>query len=139
LTEKKKAGRPKKEINWELFESLCSIQCTQAEIANVMKIDAETLRDRARIKYEQQDFSLIYKQFSDCGKSSLRRFQYSLAKKNAAMAIWLGKQWLGQKEDPASDIAPESMEKFNNLMSQLISLQSKRMEADKIHNNDTKS
>jgi hypothetical protein len=46
--------------------------------------------------------SETYKRFSDDGACSLRRFQYQLASKNAAMAIWLGKQRLGQKEDPNS-------------------------------------
>ena len=29
---------------------------------------------------------------------SLRRIQYKLAEKNATMALWLGKQYLGQKD-----------------------------------------
>lgn len=32
------------------------------------------------------------------GKISLRRAQFKLAKKSANMAIWLGKQWLGQQD-----------------------------------------
>lgn len=32
------------------------------------------------------------------GKISLRRSQFQLAEKNASMAIWLGKQYLGQKD-----------------------------------------
>ena len=31
-------------------------------------------------------------------KFSLRRIQFNLAQKSAGMAIWLGKQYLGQKE-----------------------------------------
>ena len=34
---------------------------------------------------------------------SLRRYQFNLAKTNAGMAIWLGKQMLGQKE-PSYDL-----------------------------------
>ena len=40
------------------------------------------------------------------GKISLRRAQFRLAEHNAAMAIWLGKQYLGQRE-PESDKQPE--------------------------------
>ena len=107
MSEKKKSGRPRKEINWELFESLCQLQCTQVEIASVLKVDSETLRDHARVQYNEPDFSLIYKRFSEGGKASLRRNQYNLSKKNASMAIWLGKQWLGQRDhDDKDKLAP---------------------------------
>ena len=39
-----------------------------------------------------------YKSKSQAGKSSLRRAQWNLAQKNASMAIWLGKQYLGQRD-----------------------------------------
>jgi hypothetical protein len=91
-------GRPRKEIDWKLFEDLCSLQCTQSEMASVLKVNQDTLRDKARKMYKEQDFSEIYKRYSESGKCSLRRYQFAQAKKNATMAIWLGKQWLGQKD-----------------------------------------
>lgn len=98
-------GRPKKEIDWNLFEQLCAIQCTQEEIASMLKVHADTLRDRAKQYYEEEDYSSIYKKFSETGKCSLRRNQFVLSKKNSAMAIWLGKIWLGQSDK--SEIADE--------------------------------
>lgn len=91
------AGRPRKEVDWKIFESLCEIQCTQAEICSVMKICKDTLCDKVIEEYGQE-FSSIYKTYADEGKKSLRRFQFNLAKRNPAMCIWLGKQWLGQRE-----------------------------------------
>ena len=44
-------------------------------------------------------FSEVFKQKRGIGKISLRRYQFELAKKNANMAIWLGKQYLGQKDE----------------------------------------
>jgi hypothetical protein len=38
------------------------------------------------------------------GRVSLRRKQWLMAEKNPAMAIWLGKQYLGQKEQSATEI-----------------------------------
>jgi len=96
--EKKKAGRPSNEINWTLFEELCSLQCTQAEMANCLKIHTDTLRDRARQHYQMDDYSEIFKRFSDVGKCSLRRYQFAMSKRNTSMAIWLGKVWLGQRD-----------------------------------------
>lgn len=92
------AGRPKKDVDWELFEQLCSIQCTQSEMSSFLKVNIETLREKAREHYNEQDFSLIYKRFSETGKCSLRRYQFIQAKTKPNMAIWLGKQWLGQRD-----------------------------------------
>lgn len=93
----KPTGRPEKEIDWTLFEQLCAIQCTQSEIASMMKIHIDTLRDRAVVHYGDE-YSNIYKKLSESGKCSLRRNQFVLSKTNASLAIWLGKQWLGQRD-----------------------------------------
>ena len=92
-----KMGRPKKEFNRDLFEKLCYIQCPKHEICSVLDIDNDTL-DRM-IKDEYNDtFSNAYKKYSDGGKMSLRRTQFKLAEKNATLCIWLGKQYLGQRD-----------------------------------------
>ena len=117
--ERGKSGPKPKEINWQLFEDLCSLQCTQSEMASVLHIHIDTLRDRAVAHYEDQ-YSNVYKRFSEGGKTSLRRFQFNLAKKNTTMAIWLGKQWLGQKDNEAMiQIPAEILENYNKLMAQL--------------------
>lgn len=91
------AGRPPKLIDWNLFEQLCAIQCTQSEIASMLKVHIDTLRDRCADYYEDE-YSNVYKKFSENGKCSLRRYQFVLAKTNTSMAIWLGKNWLGQSD-----------------------------------------
>lgn len=135
----KPAGRPILELDWEEFENLCRLQCTQSEIASFMKIHTDTLRDRA-VKHYGLDYSDIYKKYSECGKCSLRRNQFVLSKKNATMAIWLGKQWLGQVDTPHEvNVNPETLKQFNLLMSQLSSLQSARKTPDINLRNDAKS
>jgi hypothetical protein len=102
-------GRPPKPINWEEFEKLCEMQCTQSEIASFFKIHPETLSTRVGQEYGE-DYSIVYKKNSESGKCSLRRAQFKLAMKNSSMAIWLGKQWLGQKDvskEEMQDIAKE--------------------------------
>jgi len=94
-------GRPEKEIDWTMFEQLCHIQCTQSEIASFFKIHHDTLAYRTTAHYGES-YSDVYKRYSDGGKMSLRRMQLKLAQKNAAMAIWLGKQYLGQKDKEAT-------------------------------------
>jgi len=90
-------GRPKKEIDWVQFEQLCGLKCTQSEIASMLRINVDTLCDRARERYEE-DYSEVYKKYAESGNCSLRRNQFVLSKKNATMAIFLGKQWLGQRD-----------------------------------------
>lgn len=85
------AGRPKKVIDYEAVEKLANIQCTQEEIASFLNLSVRTLQ-------RDEEFCRIYKKGQDNGKMSLRRIQYKLAEKNATMALWLGKQYLGQKD-----------------------------------------
>lgn len=97
-----KPGPKKKEINWGIVGELAKIQCTQAEIASVVGVSVDTLVNRP-------EFSEIYKNGKECGKSSLRRIQFNLAQNNPAMAIWLGKQYLGQRDDPQAPTQTEPM------------------------------
>jgi len=90
-------ARPLKPIDWKLFEQLCHIQCTHSEMASFFHIVVDTLYDRAEKEYKDR-FSSIYKRYSEGGKSSLRRNQFRMSEKNCTMAIWLGKQYLGQRD-----------------------------------------
>src|ERR1700677_1875567 len=90
-------GHPQKPIDWTAFEQLCALQCTQDEMAGVLHVSKDTLYSRAKDHYGEE-FSAIYNKFAAAGKSSLRRNQFVMSKKSAAMAIWLGKHWLGQRD-----------------------------------------
>lgn len=92
-----KAGRPPKEIKQSQFESLCGIQCTKEEICAVLGVSDKTLDKWVNSIYGE-DFSVVFKEKRQVGKASLRRSQFELAKKNATMGIWLGKQYLNQKD-----------------------------------------
>lgn len=120
--EPKKAGRPRKQIAWEQFEKLCELHCTQSEIASFFHVHTETLRDAA-IRHYGDDYSTIYKRYLENGNCSLRRDQRVIAKKNATMAIWLGKQYLGQKDLPDQQLNEQALTQFNALMAQLLRLQ----------------
>lgn len=84
-------GRPKKEIDYEVVEKLASIMCTQEEIENYLGISVRTLQ-------RDEEFCRIYKKGLDNARSSLRRMQFKQAETNPTMAIWLGKQYLGQRD-----------------------------------------
>ena len=87
----RKVGRPKKKIDYAQVEELASIFCTQQEIASVMDVSLRTLQN-------DENFYIHYKKGLEHAKMSLRRKQFKLAEKNTAMAIFLGKNYLGQKD-----------------------------------------
>lgn len=90
-------GRPPIQIDTGQFESLCNMQCTLEEIAGFFRCSPDTIENWCKKTYEMT-FSETYKKYSAGGKISLRRNQFRLAEKNASMAIWLGKQYLGQTD-----------------------------------------
>ena len=91
-------GRPRKEIDNKIFENLCGLQCTLEEIAGVFDCSADTIERWCKREYGET-FAETYKKHSAKGKTSLRRIQFKLAEKSAAMAIFLGKNYLGQKDN----------------------------------------
>jgi len=128
-------GRPGKDIDWIMFENLCGIHCTQSEIASMLKIHPDTLRDRAIEYYNDIDFSTIYKKLQENGKCSLRRNQFAMSKTNASMAIWLGKQYLGQKDkEEETNVTPETLNAFNSFMTMLNKAQSSALNKDETNN-----
>ena len=90
-------GRPKINIDKSNFEGLCGLQCTLTDIADFFRCSEDTIQNWCKATYNE-NFSVVYKRYSVAGRISLRRSQFALAKKNATMAIWLGKQMLGQKD-----------------------------------------
>lgn len=85
------AGRPKIEIDYVTVEKLANIQCTQEEIASFLGISSRTL-------LRDEKFKELFAKGRENGKMSLRRIQWKHAEKSVPMAIWLGKQYLGQKD-----------------------------------------
>ena len=96
-------GRPRKEIDKRQFETLCAIMCTELEICEVFDISEDTLNRWCKREYGQT-FAETYKKKSAKGKASLRRLQFQLAEKSPAMAIFLGKNYLGQSDKDSYDV-----------------------------------
>ena len=92
-------SRPRKSIDKQMFEKLCSMQCTLDEMCAFFDCCTDTLEAWCVRTYKQR-FSDVFRQKRGLGKISLRRIQFRLAEKNAGMAIFLGKQILGQSDEP---------------------------------------
>lgn len=99
-------ARPRKNIDQKQFENLCALQCTEEEICGWFDICSDTLNSWCKRTYKQ-GFSETFKQKRGKGKISLRRHQWRLAESSASMAIWLGKQYLGQRDQIDAAIAVE--------------------------------
>jgi len=88
---KNKGGRPKIVIDYAMVEKFANMQCTYKEIAVFFDCSESRLK-------KDKEFIHHYKKGFESGKMSLRRIQWKLAEKNTAMAIWLGKQYLDQRD-----------------------------------------
>ncbi len=117
-----KTGRPNKNFNQQEFEKLCAMQCTEQEICDWFQTSEKTLTEWCRRTYDGLTFSQVFRQKRGVGKISLRRTQFHLAEKSPAMAIWLGKQYLGQKDEVTVDNGN------NELMQALTDLARKKMD-----------
>lgn len=97
-----KMGRPRKEINKTEFEGLLQLQCTKEEVAAFFDhmlggCSADTIERWCKEEYGET-FAAVSAKKRELGKISLRRMQFQHAKKNASMAIFLGKNYLGQSD-----------------------------------------
>jgi len=110
---RKSVGAKCREIDWDLVKKLASLHCTNTEIYSVLECSKESIK-----KACLRDFNIPLREKLDewrqFGKASLRRKQMNLADKNASMAIFLGKQMLGQKDNPAED------KKFDGKLEELL-------------------
>ena len=83
-------ARPPLKIDPAVVENAAALQCTMEEIGAICGCSVATLERR---------FADIIKTARLKGNMSLRRRQFKLAEKSATMAIFLGKQWLNQKDE----------------------------------------
>lgn len=93
----KNGGRPKIKIDWKEFDQLCFMQCTLQEIAEWFHCSIDTLERRLR-EEKQATFAVYFEKKRVGGKIALRRNLMKMSEKNAAVAIFLAKNWLGMAD-----------------------------------------
>ena len=77
------------------IRSLALLQCSDAEAAAHFGVTLKTWKELLRIDTKAREAWEFGRQV---GRTSLRRKQFNLASTNASMAIFLGKQYLGQND-----------------------------------------
>ena len=118
-------------IDKKQFENLCGLQCTINEICDFFDVEDDTLNSWCKKTYGTT-FSEVFKLKRGKGQISLRRMQWKLAEKNAAMAIFLGKQYLGQKDkiEYTDDGMKSINENINNIANLLNNPKPNRSDKD---------
>ena len=118
-------------IDKKQFENLCGLQCTLLEICDFFDVEDDTLNSWCKKTYGTT-FSEVFKLKRGKGQISLRRMQWKLAEKNTAMAIFLGKQYLGQKDkiEYTDDGMKAINENINNIANLLNNPKPNRSEKD---------
>lgn len=98
------AGRPRKEFDKKEFMNLVGMGCTQEEICWWFRDDTgkpanvDTLSRWCKRTFGENFQEYYKKNGGMMMKISLRKSQLKLAEKSAAMAIWLGKNYLNQTD-----------------------------------------
>lgn len=111
----------RKRIDGDKVEALAAIGASQKEIAVVLKCSPQTLdrrfHDRMELGWERM-------------KVSLKRAQFDTAvnKRNPTMQIWLGKQYLAQRDDPGGKQVEKS-DQLQGLFDALMAGEAKRKAA----------
>lgn len=98
------AGKPQIILDEEEVLKLAKMNCTYDEMAAFFDCDVYTLRRR---------YMHIIEKGREICKIGLRRAQFKAAEKgNAAILIWLGKNYLGQTDTPMAEKTKALVEKI---------------------------
>lgn len=99
-----KTGRPTKEYDKKSFVDLVGLGCTQEEICWYFRDETGKAANIDTLsRWCKRVFGVTFQEFYKQNggfamKIALRRNQMALSKKSAAMAIFLGKNYLGQTD-----------------------------------------
>lgn len=99
-----KTGRPTKEYDKKSFVDLVGLGCTQEEICWYFRDETGKAANIDTLsRWCKRVFGVTFQEFYKQNggfamKIALRRNQLALSKKSAAMAIFLGKNYLGQSD-----------------------------------------
>src|SRR3977135_466254 len=88
-------ARPEVKIDLVELEKLCSLQCTDEEIAAFFGVNKRTIVRRRTV----QKFNVVWERAKAKGRVSVRRALFRLANNgNVAAAIFLSKNLLGYRD-----------------------------------------
>jgi hypothetical protein len=109
-----RTGRTEKKIDWAEADKMLIAGCTGVQCAAYFDMHPETFYRKV-----EKEFQLSFTEYAtkkkEKGNSMLHATQFKLAlEKDRSMLIWLGKQRLGQRDNPSHD------EKFDAKLALLL-------------------
>ena len=126
-------ARPRIEIDKKEFESLLVIQCTLKEITaffdNKLGSCSEDTIERWCKRTYGKSFADVSAEKKTIGKISVRRAEFRMMEKNAAVLIFMAKNLLGQSDNPGVNTEGEN-EIEDALSASLKELAEKGLEDD---------
>lgn len=99
-----RTGRPPINFDKKQFVDLVALGCNQEEICWFFRDETGKVANIDTLsRWCKREFGVNFQEYSRQNslmalKIQLRRNQFELSKHSVPMAIWLGKQWLGQAE-----------------------------------------
>lgn len=123
----KPPGHPLIPIDWKRADELLEAGCMGTEIAAYFGMHHETFYDRV-VKEKGVGFSEYSAKKKSSGEALLREAQYKKAikKQDNTMLVWLGKQRLGQRENPGElEVSKETNDKYLEVIKQITEMQLK--------------
>lgn len=124
-------NRPLANIDWKVVDKMLEAHCTGTEVASKLGIHEDTLYTRVA-KVFGMTFSAYSQQKKANGKSNLKFSQYKNALEgNTSIQIWLGKNWLGQKDEPKVE------KDFDGNLAILLEMLQKIQKPEDFKNNDS--
>lgn len=106
LIEKSKSDNLTQDERKALIEELCYFGCPQEEIATLLNTTREALMKAHRVDMNRAEVRW---------RIDLRKAQAINAmtnRGNCTMLMWLGKQYLSQKEDPQLEVKKDKFDEF---------------------------
>jgi len=88
------------ETEKQQMQQMAFDQCQDKTIAHVLDCDVKTLK---------KHFSTVLQKKRAEGKAALRRAQMKLAENNPTMSIFLGKNYLEQKDKSEHELSPQTI------------------------------
>lgn len=131
-------ARPQADLDWKKIDDLLISGCSGREIAAYLGLNPHTVYDRCLADHGIM-FDAYSQQKRAKGDSILRAHQFAKAlgkttEGDNTLLIWLGKNRLKQAESPSElTVNDGTLAQFNELMTQISSLQSAR-KSDEINN-----
>ncbi len=93
--------RVSRKVRLSQLRTLARLNCSEREAAGALKV---SLRIFKQLLVTDKRAARVWEQGQQEGKLSLRRKQFRLAEKSAGMAIFLGKNLLGQRDKTEQEV-----------------------------------